>query len=428
MGENITQEVFVMNMGVPFPLVVSHMMRKFLTYDSRSECGAHVRDEDFLKSTEEATPLKVYVKYYGPEPNTEDLRDTKLLQWFTAFKLHLTKARKSGTMTVDDACEQLKMHLFNCMRQHENIARTDGYSSKFFKQCMFMMDNLHKTELHDVDLKDYFKQLSMSKLPPKLRFHSYIKHSYFLMHNVSELNKDMRLNCLNLELYLETMLSSLHWHVGSHSHSFIPFFQSVMIASGAGHYDMAIEKDVMQMDWRKPNSSGAGMTQAALNRYFEDLGKLFMILEHENKLVWQTWSRNTGGGLESETCVILLDNEIVSTPSVENKYVPFTFTENRKKVTPYEIFILCGVPRDKSSLFSKISSTADPKKTGERLRYEKFVIWFVHFTMIASNEPPPAGDVPQTLYVVMHCCEPGCPSYKKLVGVDTSFFGDDTEL
>ena len=427
-GDFSSKDAFVMNLGTPFPQLASNMMRRFMTYDPRAGHAHNQIDEDFMKSHEEATPLKVFVKYYGPEPNIEDLGDKVLLKWYISLSTMLSRARKSGQMSVDDAMYQLSEHFKNCMRQHENIARTDGYSSKFFKQCMFMMDNVHKTDLHHVNLKEYFRNLTMHKLPPKLRHHSYLKHSYFLMHSISELNKDMRLNCLNLELYVETLLSSLHWHVGSHSHSFIAFFQSVMIASGVGHFNVAVENKEMQMDWRKPNSSGAGMTQAAINRYFEELGKLFMILEHVNKLRLHTWSRNTGGGLEAQTCLIRLDDQIVSTPSPDNRNVPFTFTENRKKVTPYEIFILCGVPRDMSSLYSKISSTADPKKTGERLSYEKFVICFVHFTMIASNELPPPGDVPQTLYVVMHCCDPGCPSYTKLTAGDVSFFGEDTEL
>lgn len=428
MGDLITKDGYLLNIGSVLPLMFTKKIRDFMTYDSNANSLITISDKHILKSTEQWTPLRVFEEYYGSEHNVDDLRDTKLVKWYVAFLEHVRNARANGTMTIDEAMVQLNLHLFNCMRQHENIARADGYGSKFFKQCMYMMDNYLKTELKNVSLSSNLSQMTKCKIHPFLRHNTYLKNSYFLMLSMYILNKDMRLNPLNLEMFMENLLSGVHWHVGSHSHTFIAFFQCSMIISCAGHLDMAVEKEQMQMDWRKPNTSGAGFTQSALNRYFDELGKLFLIMKDQSKIKIETWNRTTTGGLENETCVTLIEDRRVAEPAAEFKYNPYAYTENRKKNTPYETLVQIGLPRDESSLYSKIFSTADPLQTGQRALYTKIPITHVHFWVFSTNEPPPLGDIPQTLYVVMHALDPGCDAYKKLSDTEMAFNSGETEM
>jgi len=128
------RDAFRLNLGTFFPLTVTKKMRDFMTFDVCAGSCITIPDEHILKSTEAATPLNVFEKYYGPESNMDDLRDTKLAKWYVAFADHVRSARTSGSMSVEDAMVQIELHLFNCMKQHESIARADGYGSQFFKQ------------------------------------------------------------------------------------------------------------------------------------------------------------------------------------------------------------------------------------------------------------------------------------------------------
>lgn len=431
MGENINMEAFLLNLGVIFPLTVTKKLRDFVTFDADSGSDVMIPDAHILKCVlpeDEFTPLKRYEKYYGTDQNVEDLKDTKLAKWFIAFMEHIYNRRTnnhgSDRMSVEEALNQVHMHLYNSMKQHESIARADGYGSKFFKQCMFMLDKYPKSSLGNVSLATFLEEnVKNERLPPKIKHHAFLKHTYSLMLSLHELNADMRLNALNLEIVLETLLSGIHWHVGAHGSSFIPFFQCLMIASGVGHFEYS-ERDTVSMDWRKPNSCGAGFCQAMINKYYAETGKCFMITKDQSKLIVQLWNRNTAGALEGETCVGLLNGTRISGPDSENKYIDYAFTENRQNITPYATLILIGFPRDDNSLTGKIFSTADPSKTGQRELYTKIPITHVHFCMFSTNELPPVGkemDVAQTLWVVMPCVDPGTEPYMKPSSVGNHF-------
>jgi hypothetical protein len=431
MGGYVSMEAFLLNLGVVLPLTVTKKLRDFVTYDADAGSDIMIPDAHILKGVlpeDEYTPLKRYEKYYGADQNVDDLKDTKLAKWYIAFKEHIFNRRTNNhgpdRMSIEEAMNQLQMHLYNSMKQHESIARADGYGSKFFKQCMYMLDKYPKSSLGNVSLSTFLEEnVKNERLPPKIKHHAFLKHTYSLMLSLHELNADMRLNALNLEIVLETLLSGIHWHVGAHGSSFIPFFQCLMIASGVGHFEYS-ERDTVSMDWRKPNSCGAGFCQALINKYLEETGKCFMITKDQNKLIVQLWNRNTAGALEGETCVGLLNGTRISGPDSENKYIDYAFTENRQNITPYATLILIGFPRDDNSLTGKIFSTADPSKTGQRELYTKIPITHVHFCMFSTNELPPIGkemDVAQTLWVVMPCVDPGTEPYMKPSSVGQHF-------
>jgi len=315
----------------------------------------------------------------------------------------------------------------NCMRLHIDMLRGDGYGSEFFKQCIHVIDNVGKTDLKTVSLKAYLDMSARHRVPKRLAHNAFVRNSLSLMQHLCDLNEDMKLNALNLEAMQDIMISSIHWHIGSHSHSFIAFFQCVMIASCVGHLDMNIEKDCMQMEWRKPNSSGAGLTQGSIIRYYEHLGKLYLIMLENNKLVLFTWNRTTKVAFESECCVTYIKDQRVAEPSHDFKFLSYAYTENRKKDTPWETLIQIGFPRDgvKSAV---IMSTADTTQTGVRELTAKVPITNVHIEVYSTNEPPPPGDVPQTLYVVMHAVDPGTDAYKKPGDAENTFNSGGTEL
>jgi hypothetical protein len=155
------------------------------------------------------------------------------------------------------------------------------------------------------------------------------------------------------------------------------------------------------------------------------MGKYFMILSDKNKMLLFNWNRTTKGALEAECCVTYVNDQMVAWPSPEHKYLSYAFTENRKKDAPWEAMVTLGFQRDESTN-AVVMSTAN---TGDGLwrLTAKHPVTHVHFEVLSTNEAPPAGDIPQTLWVVMHCVDPGVEAYKEPSEEENAFNKIGTE-
>ena len=423
---NLNKMGFMMNLGL-IPLSVQHMLFVFKTFNPNVPNSVVISDEHILKSTEKATPIKILKTYYSSKVNIEDLSDKPLSKWCLAFCIHVSNARQNGGSSVEEITEQLRTHVKNCLMLHFEVMKSNGYGSEFFKQCIHVIENAHKTNLKTVSLKAYLEMCTKHRIHPSLRSNKFLRNYFFLMMHIADLNDDMKLNALNLEAMFDIMTSSVHWHVGSHNLTFTAFFQCVMIASGVGHLDVNVEKGSVQMFWEKPNSSGAGMIQQSIMRYYELLGKMFMFLATNNKMGLYSFFRTTKVGLENMVCVDFIDGKKVREPPPDQKYVDYAHTENRKAETPWAALIQYGFPRDSAS-DSQINTTADVNKDNLRQSITKYVKNFVHTCLFSTNEAAPPDDSPITLYVVMHAVDPGADAYKEPCEMEGGFNSSGVEL
>lgn len=414
MAEQLKKSGFLMNYG-GLPLSVEKKLRDFCTFDPEAENGGLVPDEHILKSTEEATPLRILETYYNFDLVVmEEKKEARLLIWYEAFRQHILHGRKEKYMTPLDAISQMNRHIVNCMEQHRCIARINGYGSDIVKQYMYFADNMEKTRLHNVSVKTFVKHFLDDRCPCEIRHNAFMRQAFAYLSALSNLNMDMNLNALNLEAFVSIMIASCHWMMGAHSNTFIAFAQCVFMAGGVGHLDVTLEKDQPQMDWRKQNSTGAGFIQVSMNVNFNELAKLYGQTPEKNKTKVQSFFRSTKVAIEGECCETFMNDQKVSEPSPETKFCNFIWSENRKKITDWETVITTMFPRDGENSDGWSLSTADPSK-GSNLRatIKKRHITHLFVLLFCTNEKPDIGDVPQTIGVVLDMIDPGAEAYEE---------------
>ena len=410
--EKSTRDSFFLNLGQE-PESVMKKKRDFVTFDPVAGPASVMPDATILQSKEPALPLTVLNKYYGPNAKpAEDFKDSKLIKWYEAIVAHIQSQRDNG-ITPSEAMVQVRRHIESCMEQHMCIVRNDGYGSQHFQQCGKLMDDLKQTTLdHDVISRN-LSEVKRSLMPKGIRHDSYLAASYTLIHEWCNFNTHASLYATNSETALDIMLSSVLWHLGSHSHTMTSFFQGCLIIGGIGHLHIVIDK-VAYVDWRKPNSSGAGAIQDRLNKYFEALGIKFRIMKDENKLIFINPNRNTMAALENECCVIIVNTniaEVKSKPSPAMKDMPLLMLENRGDYS-LDTLIRFVFPRDAVQRNIALT-TMDLEKTNDRTVALKEQICFPNVSGFCTNQKK-TTDEPKSLICVTHVCHPGAPAYYEM--------------
>jgi hypothetical protein len=136
-----------------------------------------------------------------------------------------------------------------------------------------------------------------------------------------------------------------------------------MIMGARGHLQVA-DGAVVSMDWRKPNSSGAGTIQDRVNKLEELLCTQFGIMSNKNRQGLIGQQRWTAVAMEDQCCIVVVDREVVGKPSTELNDNPQVALEVREN--DMTSLIRWAVPRD-SSTRNYGMSTMDPKRTNERV-------------------------------------------------------------
>lgn len=408
--EKPSRESFLLNLGQE-PESVMKKKRDFATYDFDVGASSVMPDDNVLTSTELATPLRILEKYYGPNAKpAEDFKDSKLIKWYELVRLHIQGLRESSDIGPDEAFVQVLRHVNSCMEQHVCILKHDSYGSTHFEQCGKMVEKMLDTKLATVSIAANFRFLKTKSMPKSIRHDTYLSASSAMLQSWVRFNKYACLYATNSEAALEIFLSSLLWHLGSHSHTMTSFFQGCLLVSMCGHLEVQIDKHFF-IDWRKPNSSGAGAIQVVLNQMMEELGRVFKIMPDENKVVFINPNRNTMAALENECCVITVNTgiaEVKSRPSPDLKDTPLLMLENRGDYS-LDTLIRFVFPRDAGQRNVALT-TMDLDKTNDRSVALKLQICFPNVSGFCTNQKK-GTDEPKSLICVTHVCNPGAPAY-----------------
>jgi hypothetical protein len=408
-----SMESFMLNLGQE-PETVVKKKRDFATFDPDAGIGSIMPDSTVLVSTERALPVRILQKYYGKKARpADDFKDTKLIRWYEAMRSYTQSLLEAKEISPDEAMVQVKRHLDSCMEQHISILKNDSYGSVHFEQCAKMVEGVLDTKLATVSVAANLRHMKETVVPSSIRHDTFGSTSFSMLQSWVDYNKHVCWYATNSEAALEFTLSSLLWHLGAHSQTLQPIFQGTLIVSMRGHLEVLIDK-LYYIDWRKPNSSGAGAIQVALNRYLEELGRQFKVMPDENNIVFINPNRNTMAALENECCVITVNNEsseVKSKPSPELKDKPILMLENRGEMS-LGTLIQIVFPRDAAQRHFTLT-TMDLDKTNDRSVALKQQICSLNICGFCTNQKK-GTDEPKSLMCVTHVCDPGAPAYYEI--------------
>jgi hypothetical protein len=394
---------------------VSKKGRDFLTCDPSFESELIMDDCHILTSRVLATPLLISERYYGKgaQPENEFKTVGRMSPWFQAMYVKMQEQRVSGSITPTRAMKIVLKHLSTCYESLTGMLMSGDFRSDYLEQGYDMIRRVNDSQLSKVSVKEYVNRIRTNKVDMRIRHDPYLSMSMAFMMSIQDINRDFLLNSTNLECFLEILMSSLHYLVGCHSATFVDFFQGVMIMGARGHLDLQ-DKDGVSMDWRKPNSSGAGTIQDRINKLQEILGKLFGITPQMNKQTFVTNNRWTAVGIENQCCVEVVQNEVVGVPIKALHDQPQLMTEVRD--VDFSTIIKWVVKRDPTDSGIAIS-TVDMNKTNKRDVSLKIQTTRMAVCAWATNVSK-HGDEPQTLAVVQHVMAPGASRYRRITESD----------
>ena len=411
---SVNMDSFSLNIGT-LPMAVSKKGRDFLTCDPSFESELIMDDCHILTSRVLATPLLISERYYGKgaQPENEFKTVGRMSPWFQAMYVKMQEQRVSGSITPTRAMKIVLKHLSTCYESLTGMLMSGDFRSDYLEQGYDMIRRVNDSQLSKVSVKEYVNRIRTNKVDLRIRHDPYLSMSMAFMMSIQDINRDFLLNSTNLECFLEILMSSLHYLVGCHSSTFVDFFQGVMIMGARGHLDLQ-DKDGVSMDWRKPNSSGAGTIQDRINKLQEILGKLFGITPQMNKQTFVTNNRWTAVGIENQCCVEVVQNEVVGVPIKALHDQPQLMTEVRD--VDFSTIIKWVVKRDPTDSGIAIS-TVDMNKTNKRDVSLKIQTTRMAVCAWATNVSK-HGDEPQTLAVVQHVMAPGASRYRRITESD----------
>lgn len=266
LSANVNLDSFSLNIGT-LPAAVSKKERDFLTCDPSFQSEAVIDDSHILTNRVPATPHLISERFYGKGAQpVEDFKTVgRMLSWYEAMVTDMQSRRLRDVITPVRAMELVWRHLRSCMENHTGMLTSGEYRSDHLEQAYFIVSNLKTSQLKNLSIASYANAIRMNKVDESIRHDPYLSMSMTFMSSLQDINREFVLNATNLECFMEMLMSSVHYLLGSHNSSFVDFFQGVMIMGARGHLDMQDKEGVM-MDWRKPNSSGAGTIQDRINK------------------------------------------------------------------------------------------------------------------------------------------------------------------
>ena len=423
--KNLSNEVkfdtFVLNIGT-LPELASKKMRDFLTCDPGAANHVVIDDGRVLVGREPATPLLISERYYGngAQPIDDLLTAGVMLPWYNAMKTDMQLRRAGGTISPSGAMDLVWRHLRSCMENHVGMMTSGRYRSDHLEQGFEMVRKLKESQLGAHLLGPYVQQLRRTRVDVSIRHDAYLSTCQVFYMSIQDINRDFVLNAANLECLLEMWMSSIHHVLGSHHHSIVAFFQGIMIMGARGHLQVS-DGTMVSMDWRKPNSSGAGTIQDRANTLEDQQCKKFGIMSNKNKQGLIGQQRWTAVAMEDQCCIVVVDKEVVGKPSTELNDNPQVALEVREN--DMTSLIRWAVPRDSSTRNYGVS-TMDPKRTNERVSALKVQITRPALVGFATNCKSKNSEEPATLAAVQHVVTAGAPAYRRIENRDNKKAND----
>ena len=409
MSSAITFDSFLSNLG-KLPKAVEKKARDFLTcepvfedeIDNEEPDGDdvdNIPDEDddhILTEKATATPLLIVERFYSKSAPLKDLQTQgMMLPWFYGMQQKMQSERLRGAITPTAAMDILLKHIQQCLLHHTGGLANGAYRSFHLEQMYELLRRVDETPMKYVRVTDYWNKLRDQKVNQRVRHDPYISMSIMSMLGLVDLNRNWKSSATNLECIMEVLLSSMHFLLGSHSTTYMGyFFGTAMTMNGRGHYDLLIGQTV-DMEWRKQNTSGLGFIQERINSLTDLLCIQYGIGTSENRQKVVTNNRFTDVALENQLSAESINGEIVGNPDKELNDQPQLIPESR--AVDYTALIKLGFPRDANTNTTVSMSTADPKKTNERVTVFKVrVCVCVVFCLCLASAVTINDGVPET--------------------------------
>jgi hypothetical protein len=392
-------------------------------------------DDHILTEKATATPLLIIERFYSKGAPLKDLQTQgMMLPWFYGMQQKMQSERVRGLITATAGMDMLHKHIQQCLSHHVGALPNGVYSSFHLEQMFELVRRADETPLKTVRVEDYWKKLRNQRVNQRIRHCPYLSMSVMHWLSFSDINRQWRSSATNLECIIEVLNSSVHYLLDSHSTTYMGGFSGCLqVMNGRGHYLLQTNGQTVDMEWRKQNTSGLGFVQERINSLMDMLCVYYGISRNENRQLFVTNNRFTDVALENQLSAESINGEIVSNPEKELNDQPQLIPESR--AANYTSLIKLGFPRDGNDDTTVSTSTADPKKTNERVSVLKvciranfglqfltkltFVIlrqkkvFKLPLVAIATNQSR-SGDEPHSMYVVLHAVVPGAQSYKRI--------------
>jgi hypothetical protein len=149
----------------------------------------------------------------------------RMLSWYESMVTDLHSRRAQGTITPTRAMELVWRHLRSCMENHIGMLTSGEYRSDHLEQAYSIVSNLGTSKLSAMPLADYSNTIREIKVDQSIRHDPYLSMCMTFMTSLEDINREFVLNATNLECFLEMLMSSVHYLLGSHNSSFVDFFQ-----------------------------------------------------------------------------------------------------------------------------------------------------------------------------------------------------------
>lgn len=403
------------NGGAMCPRLVDFLLRRFFG-DLADEDQNKMEEDSFLTDRREITDMERHKKYYGSNADPLDAmaRNNYMSLWWLAFLKALRMRRENNSISIFRACIAINNHIETALRKHHGD--TDLHMSERISQVANWMKNHSNSPLANIKVNPFFTEIvNGERVPEVCRTDHSSRLKFFFLFMISDLNRNTKLNAVNLKIFVELLNSAILWFMGDRDSTPSGFFACMQIMGGAGHFYVLSQKDNTIRYTIKNNSTGADFIKNQVNMLLATLGNYYATSVDDNMQLFLTLNKWTPESLVIQTSVDIVGGVVVGLPDRKLKDRSFVCTEMRGNSTPFGPLITWGIPRD---IGPKVSiTTQDPQQTNKRVVSGKHQISFVNFCMLCTNTMPQdqqQNEEVKTLGAVTHCVVPGAEAYKPI--------------
>lgn len=393
------------------PRLVDFLLRRF--FGDAVDVDQDLEEVIFLTDRREMTDMRRHDKHYGSkaDPLEAMARNGYLLPWFNVMRAVLHNQRSNNSMDIFRACKAIDNHIATALRKHIGDIMSDLHMSDRISQVANWMNNHSNSPFANIKINSFFtKMVNSEKVPEVCRTDYSSRLMFFFLFMISDLNRNMKLNALNLKVFVELLNGALLWFMGERDSTASGFFSGMQIMGGAGHF--RVLHDRKEFIYRvKDNSKGGDFIKNLANTLLVELGQYYGTSSEDNLQLFLTLNKWTPESLNKQTAACISNGVVVGLPDRKLKDRSFVSTEMRA-TTPLGPLITWGLPRD---IGPKVSiTTQDPQQTNKRVVATTVQVSNVHFCLMCTNTMPESkeqNEETKTLGPVTHCTVPGADAY-----------------
>lgn len=401
------------------PRLVEFVLRRFLGGGEVDAETNAIEESIFLSDRRPRTPENISSQWYGSDVDPLDAiaRPGYLSSWWDSISALLFRQRTTGAMDVARACNTLDSHLRNALQSHKGALVSDFFHSARISQGGQWLLNYESGILNGVEIGPFFRQVSGGgNVPEVCRPDINSRIMFFFLCIVSDLNRNMKLNSLNLRTWVDLLVCENCWMLGETKSFPAGFMAGMQIMGGAGHFRIlsggkstTLHELISRM---KNNSTGGDLVKELVNALYTDLGTFYGASPLKNMQLIVNANKWTDGAMQSQSSAEVVDGVVVGLPDSTMSQRPMSATEMRGNQTSYDPLIQNVFPRDAGTNFGM--TTQDPDKTNKRVTALKCPANRPQLLLICTNREPAdaiENEQTKTLLAVTHCQVPGADAY-----------------